>query len=213
MHHNIEQNTDEWLALRSGHLTGSPIAKVMANYGKSFGDPAQKYAVNIAVEQITGVPIASTYSNAHMERGHVQEPIARAAYEAEFFVEVQPGGFFDNGFTGCSPDGLVDEGNGPFGCIEIKSVIASTQYKCILKKKYDSAYHWQLLFNMREAGSEWIDYISFCMEFPEGSQLFVQRLYAVDFEEDYSKMDERVFDFKNLVSSIKHDILSSEVRY
>ena len=57
MHHNIDQNTDDWLDLRAGHLTGSNIAKVMANYGKAFGDPAKKLAVDIALEQITGKPL------------------------------------------------------------------------------------------------------------------------------------------------------------
>jgi len=208
MWHNIDQNTDPWLQLRGGHLTGSAIAKVMANYGRAFGDPAKKLAVNIAVEQITGRPIASTYTNAHMERGHIQEPLARLAYEAEYFTTVDPGGFFDNGFTGCSPDGLCED-----GVVEIKSVIAPTQYKCLAKEKYDSAYHWQLLFNMRECGADWIDYISFCAEFPEGNQLFVQRLYADDFGEDYLKMFTRIEEFQILVVETKDRIRNSEVRY
>ena len=31
MFHDIRQNTDEWLLLRSGHVTGSAISKIMAS--------------------------------------------------------------------------------------------------------------------------------------------------------------------------------------
>ena len=39
--HDVEQNTDEWLNLRIAKITGSSISKIMANYGKAFGDPAK----------------------------------------------------------------------------------------------------------------------------------------------------------------------------
>jgi hypothetical protein len=118
--YDVAQNEDEWFALRAGRLTSSKLGTIMANYGKAFGEPAKKYAVNIAIEQITGKPIASTYTNEHMERGHEQEPVARMLYEEENFTEITNGGFFGSEFIGCSPDGL--EGNN--GVIEIKSVIA-----------------------------------------------------------------------------------------
>ena len=47
MWHNIEQNTDDWLVMRSGKLTGSGVSKPMANLGKAFGEPAKKLAVDI----------------------------------------------------------------------------------------------------------------------------------------------------------------------
>ena len=101
--------SDEWFDLRGGRLTSSKLGVIMANFGKSFGEPAKKYAVNIAIEQITGNPIASTYTNDHMQRGHDQEPIARMMYESEQFCDVTNGGFFESEFIGCSPDGLVGD--------------------------------------------------------------------------------------------------------
>ncbi len=198
---DVEQNTDEWLTARTGKVTGSAISKVMANYGKAFGEPAKKLAVNIAVQQITGKYTESTYSNEHMERGHAQEPIARALYEDEFFCSVKHGGFFDNGFTGCSPDGILDD-----GLIEIKSVIASTQYTTIKKDGVDSAYKWQVIFNLKESEKEWLDYISYCSEFPLGRQLFIKRLFASQFEKEFKEIDERLDEYKELVESIKSDI-------
>ena len=101
-YHDIEQNSDEWYQMRAGKLTSSNLAKVMANYGKAFGEPAKKYAVTIAVEQITGKPISSDYQNEHMQRGHEQEPIARELYEQETFSTVYNGGFFCSDSIGCS---------------------------------------------------------------------------------------------------------------
>ena len=212
---DIEQNNDDWLLLRSGKATGSVISCVMANSIKkkdgvvtfdpesAFGDPAKKLAVDIAVQQLTGRIKENGYSNDHMERGHAEEPLARELYEDEYFCEVTNGGFFDNGFTGCSPDGIVGD-----GIIEIKSVIASTQYKTIKKQSFDSAYRWQITFNLKESGADWLDYISFSSEFPLGNQLFVKRVFAKDLMEDFERIDARLVQFKELVDAIKNDINS-----
>lgn len=202
MFHDIEQNSDEWLDLRKGHLTGSNISKVMANYGKAFGEPAKKLAVDIAIEQITGKRIDNNYTNGDIERGHEQEPMARQLYESTYFCKVDNGGFFDNGFTGCSPDGLV----GNKGVIEIKSVIPSVQYKTIKRGLPDPAYKWQIAFNLMETGREWIDYVSYCADFPEGKQLFVHRLTADDLLEQHEQIYARVREFTDLFLEVKGDI-------
>lgn len=203
---DIAQNEDDWLILRSGKVTGSKIASIMANDGKAFGDPAKKLAVDLAVEQITGKHVSGGYSNGHTERGHEQEPIARMVYENEYFCTVTNGGFYDNGLSGCSPDGHV----GTDGLIEIKCVIPSRQYKRIKAKTFDSAYQWQLIFNLRESGKEWIDYISYCADFPENDQLFVRRVYAADQAEKFDRVAKRLATFHDLVAEIKSDIEHQE---
>ena len=74
---DIDQNSDEWFDLRAGKLTGSAVSKVMANYGKAFGNPAHDLAAQIALEQITGKPILSTYTNAHMDLHTNRHPSSR----------------------------------------------------------------------------------------------------------------------------------------
>jgi hypothetical protein len=201
--HDVEQNTDEWLDLRSGKLTGSAISKVMANYSKPFGEPAKKLAANIAVEQLTGHRLMNeSFSNVHMERGHKQEPIARMLYEQENFVDVSNGGFFDCGFTACSPDGLVDSD----GVIEIKSVVASVHYASIKRNNIDPSYKWQIFFNLKETQRNWIDFISYCADFPLNKRLFVYRVYASQIEEEFSMLSARIAEFKALVDDIKKNI-------
>ncbi len=205
MWHDVEQNSDEWFQMRAGKVTGSAIGKIMANYGKAFGEPAKKLAVDIAVHQLTGRVSQNNYSNAHMERGHEQEPIARQLYEDETFCDVTNGGFFDNGFTGCSPDGLV----GDDGVIEIKSVVASQQFERVRKQHFDPAYKWQIVFNLHETSSLWLDYISYCADFPEGKQLYIQRVTPGMFANELSMMADRLREFSGLVSEAKNTIMEA----
>ena len=203
--HDIQQNSDEWFEMRGGRVTSSKLNVVMANFGKAFGEPAKKYAYQIAVEQITGKPISSTYKNEAMERGHIEEPIARTMYEDETFNKVKNGGFFCSKYIGCSPDGLVDSD----GVTEFKSAEASIHYSRIAKQSYDSSYKWQLIGNVKFTNRSWIDFVSYCSEFPDGAQLYVYRLWADDLKDEFSMIDERLEQFFTLVSTSKEKILSS----
>jgi len=197
--YDIDQSKDrdEWLQMRVGKIGGSSVGKIMANFGKSFGDPAQKYAVDIALERITGKGQESGFMNDHMLRGIEQEPIARALYEQEYFVNVLNGGFFDAGNVGVSLDGLVDQ----YGAIEIKSVIPSTHCKCVSRNSYDPSYKWQLYLNLKISEREWIDYVSFCSEFPINKRLFVFRIIknCKETEDNFAKIDTRLAEFEELV--------------
>jgi hypothetical protein len=202
---DIQQNTDEWFELRAGRLTSSNLGVIMANYGKSFGIPAKKYAVNIAIEQITGKSISSNYTNDHMIRGHEQEPIARSIYEEERFLDVSNGGFFKSDFIGCSPDGLVDDS----GVIEIKSVIATTMFDNVKRQALDPAYKWQCLGNLKFTGRDWLDFVSYCSDFPEENQIFVHRLKKEDYQSEFDQIESRILEFKALVKKTKQIILKS----
>ncbi len=200
---DVEQNTDEWLDLRAGRLTSSKLGVVMANYGKPFGEPARKYAIDIAIEQITCKPIKSQYQNAHMERGHEEEPIARMLYEEETFSEALNGGFYCNDFVGCSPDFRVADYN---GIGEIKSAIPSVHYDRVKKNKFDSQYKWQCIGNMYFTASHWIDFISFCSSYPVGHQLFIHRMNRDDYTDEFKMIDSRISEFKTLVTMCKRNI-------
>ena len=199
---DIEQNSDEWLEKRAGKLTGSVAGKIMANYGKAFGNPAHDLAAQIALEQITGKPILSNYTNSHMDRGHEQEPMARAEYESQYFCEVLNGGFFDNGSTGASVDGIVL----PYGIIEIKSHIPSVHFANVKRGGINPTYKWQYYFNLKETGAEWIDTISFCADFPEGKKLYVHRIWAKDSDKEFTQIDIRSGEFFELMEEKKRFI-------
>ena len=96
--HDIEQNSDLWFDMRGGKLTSSNLGKIMANYGKAFGEPAKKLAATIAAQQLGAEVLSNSFSNEHMDRGHQQEPLARMLYENETFWDVTNGGFFSSDF-------------------------------------------------------------------------------------------------------------------
>jgi hypothetical protein len=179
--HDVEQNTEAWEDLRAGKITSSPLGKVMANEGAAFGKPAKDYAVSICIERMTGRKLSGGFSNSQTDRGHAQEPLARMAYEDQTFSEVSNGGFFDLGDIGCSPDGLV-YGD---GLIEIKSVIPSVHYANLSRQSFDPTYKWQLFANLKFTQREWIDFISFCEDFPEEKQLYVCRIYRGQLVEEF----------------------------
>jgi len=199
---DIDQNTDEWLQLRAGKLTSSNLGKVMANYGKAFGEPAKKLAASIAVQQITGEPESSGYSNEHMERGHEQEPLARMLYESETFCDVENGGFFESDFIGCSPDGMV----GDDGVIEIKSVLSNVHFANIKRGGLDPAYKWQCIGNLMFTGRDWLDFISYCQTFPVGKRLYVHRIRREDLGEEFAMIESRIGEFEKLVIEIRKTI-------
>jgi hypothetical protein len=200
--HDVQQNTDEWMALRLGKVTNSNAGTFMANLGKSFGDPAKRYALQIALEQLTGVKASAGFSNEHMERGHEQEPIARMLYQEETFSVVTNGGFFCHGVHGDSPDGLVGE----VGGIEIKCVIAPVHYDTIRRGSFDPAYRWQLIGHLDCTGREWFDFVSYCADFPAASRLFTHRLYRRDYEVEIKQLQDRRAELLALVADIKADV-------
>jgi len=203
--HDVPQNTDAWAALRLGKATASNFACFMANDGKAFGDPAKRYALQIALERLTGRKADHSFSNDHMERGHEQEPIARMLYEEETFSDVTNGGFFDWGDYGDSPDGLV----GDDGVTEIKSVIASTHYATLLRGSFDPAYRWQLVGHLDCSGRNWCDFISYCSDFPEGQQLIISRLNRDDCEMEIARLRARRTEFLELVTDTLKNITST----
>ena len=200
--HDVQQNTEEWESLRIGKITSSSMGLIMANYDKAFGDPAKRYALKIALERMSGVKAEYSFSNSHTERGHEQEPIARAEYEAMMFVDVQNGGFFDLGNIGASPDGIVGEK----GLIEIKSVIAPVHYATLKRGSFDPAYQWQLYANLKTTEREWIDFISYCEEFVEPKRMLIHRVNANDCAEQFQMIDKRISEFESLVAEIIESI-------
>lgn len=205
-HHKVEQNTDEWFQLRAGKITMSKLNVVMAKYPNAFGDPAKKYAIDLAVEQITGKPVKSSYSNSAMEQGHILEPVAIAKYEQTTFSEVKPGGFFCDDKIGASPDGLVGE-----GLLEVKSSITThAHYERVRKQAVDSAYRWQIAGTLLYTGKPWVDFCSYCEDFPMDKQLFIIRIYASQLREEFKLIKARIAKFLELVAESKEIIEKGE---
>lgn len=194
--YDVKQNSEEWERLRLGKATASNFSKIMAKEGYAFGDPAKDYALKLALERITGQKAEYSFTNKHMERGHGQEPVARMLYEDENFVEVTNGGFFCWQTYGDSPDGLVDND----GVVEIKSVVAETHYATLRRGSFDPAYRWQLVGHLDCTGRQYVDFVSYCSDFPPGRQLLVYRLTRDECANELARLNERRAAFLALVN-------------
>lgn len=176
---DAEQGTDEWAAARAGHCTASEFAAVLA---KGEGKTRMAYMRRVLAERMTGKPIDG-YRNAHMDRGNLQEPWAREAYEVETGNLVERIGFAKHDeieWLGCSPDGLV----GKDGGIEAKCVIPTVQLETVMGGKYPSAHVAQVQGNLWITGRTWWDFVSFSPDMPERLRLYV---YRVQRDEAYIK--------------------------
>lgn len=200
--HDVAQNTDAWQALRLGKATASNFGTFMANEGKAFGDPAKRYALQLALEIDTGRKAEHSFSNEHTERGHEQEPVARMLYEEQTFTDVTNGGFFCCGSYGDSPDGLATD----HGVIEIKSVTAPVHYATLQRGSFDPAYRWQLVGHLDCTGRDWVDFVSYCADFPAARQLIVHRLHRADAEAEIARLRERRAEFLALVQQTLNNI-------
>ncbi|QHJ84926.1 MAG: hypothetical protein [Bacteriophage sp.] len=205
--HDIEQNTQEWELLRLGKITASQFAAVMTESPGVFGETAQKYALSLALERITGKKSVNQVKTFHMKRGHEQESIARELYESQYFYEVDNGGFYDCGFYGDSPDGRITDS----GLLEIKSVTATVQYNTLIRNNYDPVYHWQIVGHLHCSGREWCDYVSYCADFPAGKQLLVYRVNRNDVLKDMKILAERLVSFNAIVNEKVNQINSLEI--
>jgi hypothetical protein len=199
---DVEQNTDAWLALRLGKATASKFPVIMAHDGKAFGEPAKEYALQLALEILNGRSAGHSFSNAHMERGHQQEPIARALYEREYFCTVTNGGFFDCGEYGDSPDGLV----GSDIVLEIKSVTAPVHYANLRRGSFDPAYRWQLVGHIDCTERPIAHFASFCSDFPEESRLAVFPLHRDECKAELERLRARRAEFLKMVRQTMNTI-------
>lgn len=194
--HDVEQGTDAWQALRCGKATGSKFGCFMAHDGKAFGEPAKEYALQIALEILTGRQAFHSFSNPHMERGKEQEPVARMLYEQEHYCKVTNGGFFDCGTYGDSPDGLIGED----GLLEIKSVTASAHFATLRRGSFDPSYRWQMVGHLDCAPArKWVDFASYCEDFPEDQQLVVYRTHRDEIADELRRLRERRAEFLKMV--------------
>lgn len=174
----IEQGTPEWFAARLGKVTASRVADVIAKTKTGYSTSRENYLVELALERITGQRQES-FTNAAMQWGTDNEPLARAAYEARTGALVEEVGLIIHPHieqAGASPDGLVDAD----GLLEIKCPNSATHVQTLRSGKPAGKYVTQMSWQMACTGRQWCDFVSFDPRMPAGLQLFVTRIKRDD---------------------------------
>jgi len=193
----MEQRTEEWFAARMGKVTASRVADVIAKTKTGYSTSRENYLAQLVCEVLTGKP-AESFTNAAMQWGVDQEPLARAAYESHQNVLVDEVGFLTHPTiwqSGASPDGLVGE----LGMVEIKCPNTATHIDTLLTQTVPGKYNTQMQWQMACAKRHWCDFVSFDPRMPSDLQLFVKR---VEYDSPYVAMLEKeVMSFLNDLDS------------
>jgi putative phage-type endonuclease len=166
----MEQGTEEWKLARLGKVTASRVSAARAKKGTAT---RADYIADIITERLTGSPIES-FTNAYMEWGTANEPLARAAYEIKTGIWVEQVAIVNHPTIpnfAASPDGLVWTD----GLLEIKCPKTSTHLNWMMKGEPPSEHKHQMLAQLACTGREWVDFVSFDPRLPEHLQLFVVR--------------------------------------
>ena len=161
------QGSSEWLEIRRGRITGSRFRDALDRTAKGeMTAKARLYALDTARERFGGTA-PPVFANAAMRTGTEQEPIARAAYEAETGHVVIEAGFAhtDDGRFGCSVDGLV----GDDGIIEIKTMVSSDTLFTAMVDRDHRAYMDQIMGGLWLLGRQWCDLILWAPDLPAGN--------------------------------------------
>lgn len=193
-----EQGTDEWFAARSGVVTASEFATVLAK-GRGGGESVtrRKYMLTLAGEIITGQVADKWEGNRHTERGKAMEGEARDAYALIADVEPAQVGFLRRGRIGCSPDSLV----GASGLLEIKTKLPHLQIEVLEYGEVPTEHMAQIQGQLWVSGRDWCDFVSYWPGLP----IFIKRVWS---DNDYIArlsvaVSEFVADVDSIVSKYK----------
>lgn len=171
--HDVEQGSEEWHQLRVGIPTSTTISAMLTPTGKIADNQTSRTAVNeLVAERLTNRPPDPIFSR-DLERGQLDEPLARETYEQHTGKTVDEVGFMTNEFEGrtigFSPDGLVDDD----GLTEFKSRKPRLQLQYVLNGQIPFAHFIQMHTGMLISGRDWCDYGSYSGGLP----MHIQRVY------------------------------------
>lgn len=160
---NIDQGTDEWLKHRCGVITASRVHEIIKPGRKkgSYSEARKAYMNELIGQVVTGlVPEQSSFKQA--EWGHMNEPLARDAYEAkEFCIITECGLIYKDESLHCaiSPDGLnIDDNVG----LEIKNPFTTKVHiDTLLYGDIKPEYLTQCQYSMWVTGYDRWDFCSF----------------------------------------------------
>lgn len=172
------QRSPEWFQIRTGKVTASRIADMMARTKTGWGAGRANYMAELVAERLTGVP-QNGYVNAAMQRGTEIEPDAITAYEFYSDNHVEPVAFIQHPtieMSGASPDGHI----GDDGSLEVKCPNTATHIDTLLGQSVPAKYILQIQWQLACSGRFWADFVSYDPRMPEDLKLFVRRVERDD---------------------------------
>lgn len=138
--HKFEQHSPEWYDIRLGKFTASKASTIA-----TAGTGLETLCFDLAAEIMTRKR-KDTFQSPAMAQGNELEDVARTLFELNTGFEVEQVGFVEmDKFSGCSPDGLI---NNRTSGIEIKCPQDNTYAKYLFDNKIKPEYYAQMQMNM-----------------------------------------------------------------
>lgn len=202
---NIKQGTDEWKKLRAGKVTASRVKDVIAKTKSGYSTSRANYRDELVKERF-GI-MREGFTSEAMEHGVEFEPVAKSLYEIKNNVLVAEVSFVHHPtipMAGMSPDGVVGE-----GLIEIKCPKSTTHFDYLLDGVVPEKYKPQMAWQMACTGCNWVDFVSYDPDAPDGLDYFQIR-YERD--EEYIKyLEAEVIEFLNEVKD-RYETLENKLK-
>jgi putative phage-type endonuclease len=203
-----EQRSDEWHKARLGKATASRFGDIMATTRSGYAASRKNYTAELVIQRLTN-EIPESYTNAAMQWGTDNEPLARLAYSLETGNDVEETGLWLHEIipAGASPDGFVNDD----GLVEIKCPNSATHIETLQNKKIPRQYFAQVQGQLWITERSWCDFVSFDPRLPENAQMIVIRVdrddkYITELEKEIitflQEVDEQVEFVKNYRGAI-----------
>jgi hypothetical protein len=169
-----QQRSPEWVEARLGRVCGSRAADMLRrNKGNEEAAGRRNLRTALVLERLTGRSLDAGYVSAAMQQGIEREADAAALHEAITGELLSFVGYVSRTdlMAGCSPDGVVMDGERIAGLIEVKSPIPATHLEYLRTGAVPGDYAKQVLHNLFVTGADWCDWLSYNPDFPEALQM------------------------------------------
>lgn len=164
------QPTIEWLLARCGRITASDADCLVTPLGKvKTGDAVETYLIKKLAERWTGgsSDAFAGFESFAMNQGTILEDEAIPFAELAYNLSITQVGFVSlNDDVGCSPDGLVMDGERVASGIEIKCPQLETHMRYLLAGTLPKDYAAQVQFCMYVTGAANWHFLSYRRGFP-----------------------------------------------
>lgn len=159
---DYEQQSEQWFRVRKGRVTASNADRILTPTGKDSSQ-WQAYALELIAECLRPDEMPDFIGNSHTDRGNELEPMARAKFMHHMGLDVREVGFVTrpDEVVGCSPDGMIYNGNTPVAGLELKCPMAKHHASYLVDGGVPAKYLPQVHFSMAVTGLPWY-FMSFC---------------------------------------------------
>lgn len=171
--YEVAQGSQEWLELRKGKITASRAKDLLSVIKTGESAAYRNYKAELLVERMTGKS-PERYTSAPMEYGTQTEALARLMYSLKTKTKVVASTVY--GLEDTNVLASLDGEIGSDGIVEIKCREIANHIDSLLNDKVPEDYYKQIQFQLWVTDRKWADYVSYCDEMPERTQLFIKRV-------------------------------------